>query len=145
LDPIEFVAATVRTFVQLAGDVPEALVLALPAAATTNTPAAATSFNAVCTHAWQLSAEERLRLTTRAGYWFAGTPGTLKPAAQRTPAMTSAIDPPQVPSARTDKTLLFGAVPATPVPFPATAATTPVTCVPCHDDDDVATQLSKVV
>ena len=89
--PVDVVAATVTTPVQLAGVKPAVSELLLPAATTTIVPRPRASLIAVCVEESQLPVPPRDRLITRAGVGLAGSPETLPPEAQMMPAAISEV------------------------------------------------------
>src|SRR5512135_1149995 len=116
---------------QFAGEM-RAVSPSLPVAATTTEPAAIAASTASCMNDGQVWLPPRLRLMTRAGVAFAGTPGTGSPADHLIASAMSDSDPPHLPSARTGCTRTFHAMPAMPMPLFAVAAATPAMCVPCQ-------------
>ena len=69
---------------------------------------------------------------TSAGLALVGTPETLPPDAQMMASAMSDSEPPHAPSTRTGTTLAPYATPATPLALLVSAATVPVTWVPCQ-------------
>src|SRR3990172_9097114 len=136
--PRASLAATVITLLQLAGETCDASTASFPAATTTAAPAATAASMAACLEGDKEQGTPggvpRLMLITLAGVVLFGTPGTARPAAQRTASLISAVVPPHLPSTRTGCTLTAQLTPATPrlllvLPTP----TVPATWVPCHE------------
>jgi hypothetical protein len=74
----------------------------------------------------------RLILMMRAGVVLFGTPGTLRPPAQRMPSTVSESSAPQRPETRTGWIRAVQSTPAMPCELLVAAPSTLATRVPCH-------------
>ena len=117
-------AVTARVRSKTAGHFGDPAGPSLPAAATTSTLRAVASAIAVVTRTSSLS-DPSDRLMIRA-------PDAT--AAVMAAARSRVVPVPSAPRIRSGRILAPGATPATPMPFPATAAMVPATCVPCPID-----------
>src|ERR1700733_5362464 len=115
----------------------------LPAAATTSTPALIAALIALCSVEEHGTLAPRLRLMILAAGLEVMLPAstvTACPDAHMIPAAMSDTRPEHTPIPRTGSSVVFGAMPAMPMPLLAIAPITPATLVPFKELSDTVVQ-----